>query len=138
MREQAWRIAVVTGLILATPGLSQGQASGSNPLDAKAKQVIDRSNAKLPAMVAPTLRQERIAVYNGVVTYAYTVTTKTGAELAPMNLGATQRPYIFPALCQASDTGRMLREGYRFRYLYYGRDGKIAAQLIFLPSDCGF
>jgi hypothetical protein len=30
----------------------------------------------------------------------------------------------------------MLREGYSFRYLYYGKDGKLAGQLIITPSDC--
>ena len=138
MHKRTWQIIVVAGFMLSKPGLSQVQSLGINPLDSKARQAIERNNTKLPAMVAPTLRQEQIAVHNGVVTYAYTVITKTAIELASMNLGATQRPYIFPAICQAGDTGRMLREGYRFRYLYFGRDGNIAAQLIFVPSDCGY
>jgi len=138
MLDGAWKAFAIAVAILLNPLLAVGQPSVANPLDAKAQQAMLRNNQKLPAMVAPTLRQERVAVFNGVVTHSYTEITKTAAELAPMNLGVTQRPYIFPAICQAPDTGRMLREGYSFRYLYFGRDGNVAAQLVFLPSDCGY
>jgi hypothetical protein len=87
-------------------------------------------------MVAPTLRQEKSTIFNGVMTNIYTEVTKTAYELAPMNLSVTQRPFIFPSICQTNDTGRMLREGYSFRYLYYGKDGKLAGQLIITPADC--
>lgn len=125
--------AMLAGL---TPCLSFAQALVTNPLDLKAKPFIDRYNKGLPTMVAATLRQERSSVFNAAMTFAYTEVTKTAAQLAPMNLAVTQRPFIFPAICQAPDTGRMLREGYSFRYLYYGKDGKLAAQLVFLPADC--
>jgi hypothetical protein len=108
----------------------------TNPLDAKYQRAIDRYNSKLPTMVAPSLRQERASLFNGVITYRYTSITKTSAELARMNLEDKQRPYIFPAICKAPDTGRMLREGASFRYLYFGKDGNMGAQLIFIPSDC--
>lgn len=107
-----------------------------NPLDVKLQKYADRYNATLPTMVAPTLRQDRLSVFNGVMTYQYTEVTKTGTELARMNLESTQRPYIFPAICKSSDTGRMMRDGVSFRYLYVGKDGKLGAQLVFIPSDC--
>ena len=87
-------------------------------------------------MVAPTLRQEKSSVFNGSITLAYTVINKTSSQVAAMNLEVTQRPYIFPSICSAPDTGRMLREGYTFRYLYMGNDGKLAAQILVLPADC--
>jgi hypothetical protein len=124
---------MLAGLI---PCLSAAQALATNPLDIKAKPYVDRLNKGLPTMVAATLRQERISIFNGAMAFAYTEVTKTAAQLAPMNLSVTQRQFIFPAICQAPDTGRMLREGYSFRYLYYGKDGKLAAQLVFLPVDC--
>ena len=125
--------AMFAGLI---PYLSVAQALVTNPLDLKAKPYVDRYNKGLPTMIAATLRQERSSVFNGAMTFAYTEVTKTAAQLAPMNLAVTQRSYIFPSICQAPDTGRMLREGFTFQYLYFGKDGKLAAQLVFLPVDC--
>lgn len=122
--------------VIFVPGTSGAQTLVTNPLDKKLKATVDRYNAGLPAMVAPSLRQDKVTVFNGVMNYSYTDVKKTAAELAPMNLAVTQRPYIFPEICKAPDTGRLLREGVSFRYLYYGRDGKLAAQLVFLPSDC--
>ena len=124
--------------LLATVGSSivAAQSLVTNPLDLKARPYIENYNKGLPTMVAPTLRQERSTVFNGAVTFAYTAVTKNATELAAMNLAAVQRPYIYPAICEAPDTGRMLREGYSFRYLYYGKDGKLGAQLVFLRSDC--
>ena len=95
-----------------------GQALVTNPLDQKMLPYLDRLNKRLPTMVASTLRQEKSTIFNGVMTNIYTEVTKTAYELAPMNLSITQRSFIFPAICQTNDTGRMLREGYSFRYLY--------------------
>jgi hypothetical protein len=107
-----------------------------NPLDAKLKRSVDAQNAKLPTMVAPTLRQEKVSAMNGVLTNTYTVIDKTGAELGPMRLEETQRPYIFPSICKAPDTGRMIREGVSFRYVYLGKDGKLGGQVLIIPADC--
>lgn len=126
-------IAIV---IAIGPAMAVAQQLVTNPLDMKAKPFIESYNKGLPTMVAPTLRQERSTVLNGTVTMAYTAVTKNAAELVAMNLAARQRPHIYPAICEAPDTGRMLREGYSFRYLYYGNDGKLGAQLVFLQSDC--
>lgn len=122
--------------IVAAPVLTQAQGLYVNPLDAKMKRSVDTQNAKLPTMVAPTLRQEKVSVMNGVLTNTYTVINKTAAELTPMNLAVTQRPYIFPDICKAPDTGRILKEGVSFKYLYLGNDGKLAAQIIIMPADC--
>ena len=108
----------------------------TNPLDKKLSAYVDRYNEKLPTMVAPTLRQERISVFNGVMTYSYTDVSRTGKQLTTLNLEVAQRPYIFPAICKAPDTGRMLRDGVSFRYLYYGNDRQLAAQLVFVAADC--
>lgn len=112
------------------------QTLKTNPLDARLKPYVDRMNERLPTMVAPTLRQERVSVFNGVLTYTYTELSRSRSELNAMDLSSTQRPYIFPAICKAPDTGRMLRDGVSFRYLYYGKDGHLAGQLIFMPVDC--
>lgn len=126
----------IVASVVTSPCNSLAQALVENPWDAKLKPYIQRLNTKLPTMVAPTLRQERISVFNGVINHSYTETSRTAAELMAMNLAETQRPHIFPSICKAPDTGRMLREGISFRYLYYGKDGKLAAQLIFMPVDC--
>jgi len=128
--------AGVVALAAIRPVPLVAQPLATNPLDARARPFIDRNNKELPMMVAPTLRQERTSVFNGVVTYVYTEVTKTAAELAPMNLAVTQRPYIFPAICGRSGASRMIRDGYSFRYLYFGKDGKLAAQLVIHPADC--
>jgi hypothetical protein len=131
---------VLLALVIACASVLSPKANSAelikNPLDAKLQRYVEKYNSSLPTMVAPTLRQDRVSVFNGVMTYQYTEITKTGAELARMNLETTQRPYIFPAICNAPDTGRMLKDGISFRYLYVGKDGKLAAQLIFLPADC--
>ena len=127
-------LAITSTSALSLKAYSAGLVK--NPLDAKLQPYVDRYNSKLPTMVAPTVRQDRISVFNGVLTYQYTEITKTGSELARMNLEVTQRPSIFPAICKAPDTGRMLKDGVSFRYLYVGKDGKLAAQLVFIPADC--
>lgn len=120
---------------------AQGNAAAqskiaSNSVNSNLLSYIERYNKRLPSMVAPTLRQELTSAAKNEITFSYTEITKTALELAPLNLAITQRPYIFPSICQASDTGRMLSEGISFKYLYYGKDGKLAAQLIFQPNDC--
>ena len=129
-------IRCITLLSTVGPSIVAAQPLVTNPLDLKARPYIENYNKGSPTMVAPTLRQERSTVFNGAVTLAYTAVTKNAAELAAMNLAAVQRSFIYPAICEAPDTGRMLREGYSFRYLYYGKDGKLGAQLVFLRSDC--
>jgi hypothetical protein len=122
--------------LVATSSKSPSTELVANPLDKKLSTYVDRYNEKLPAMVAPTLRQERISALNGVMTYSYTDVSRTGKQLTTLNLKITQRPYIFPAICKAPDTGRMLRDGVSFRYLYYGKDRQLAAQLVFMAADC--
>jgi hypothetical protein len=107
-----------------------------NPLDKLLKPYADRQNTKLPTIVAENVRQERTTVFNGVISISYTILVKTAAELAPMNLGITQRKITLPLLCQASDTGRMLREGISFRYAYFGKDGRLASEFVVIPADC--
>jgi len=132
------RIALAVFLLapIVLPAMVHADTLYVNPLDARMKHSVDEQNARLPAMVAPTLRQEKVSAMNGVLTNTYTVINKTAAELAPMNLSVTNRPYIFPDICKAPDTGRMLRDGVSFKYLYLGNDGKLAAQIIIMPSDC--
>lgn len=126
----------IVGISILGSGCALAQALVTNPLDQKLQPYLDRLNRGRPTMVAPTLRQEKSTVFNGEMTNIYTEVSRTAYELAQMNLSVTQRPFIFPAICQTNDTGRMLREGYSFRYLYYGKDGKLAGQLIIGPSDC--
>jgi len=126
----------IVGIFIFGANSATVYALVANPLDQKLQSYLDRLNTRRPTMVAPTLRQEKSTVFNGVMTNIYTEVTKTAYELAPMNLSATQRPFIFPAICKTNDTGRMLREGYSFRYLYYGKDGNLAGQLIITPADC--
>lgn len=114
------------------------RSAGHESLDKKLQPYVDESNSRLPAIVAPSVRQERDSVFNGVLTHSYTILAKTAAELIKSNLAATQRPLIFPSICNDPYTGRMLREGVTFRYMYFGKDGKPAAQLVFFPSDCSF
>jgi len=107
-----------------------------NPLDAKLQKYIDVGNRKLPTMVTSAMRQEKVTVANGVLTYSYTVVTRTAAQLASSNISATQRAAILPATCAAPDTSRMLKDGISFRYVYYGSDGAVAGQVAIIPSDC--
>ena len=126
-------IAMAINLVPAT---SIAEVLVTNPWDKKLQPYVDESNSRLPAIVAPSVRQERDSVFNGVLTHSYTILAKTAAELIKSNLAATQRPLIFPSICNDPYTGRMLREGVTFRYMYFGKDGKPAAQLVFFPSDC--
>ena len=82
------------------------------------------------------MRQERVVVDGMTLVYSYTHLALDSGQLRKMRLEDTQRPYILPDLCSAPDTGRMLREGVRFRYLYSGRDGKVGGDLTLTKSDC--
>ena len=95
-----------------------------------------RANQRLPRMVAESLRQERVVADGTKLVYSYTHLALDSVQLRKMRLEVTQRPYILPQLCSAPDTGRMLREGVRFRYLYGGRDGKVGGDLTLTKSDC--
>lgn len=130
------RCLAIVGIAMFGTSCALGQAPVTNPLDQRLLPYLERYNKKLPTMVAPTLRQEKSTVFNGVMTITYTEVTRTAQELAPMNLSVTQRPFIYPSICRTNDTGRMLREGYSFRYLYYGKDGQLAGQLMIMPVDC--
>ena len=99
-------------------------------------RVADRGNQGLPRMVATNLRQERIEVDGMTVVYLYTHLALDSTQLRELRLEATQRPFILPQLCAASDTGRMLREGVKFRYVYRGRDGAVGGDLVVAQSDC--
>jgi len=128
--------SLLLGIIILQP---MGTLAGdvvTNSLDKKLQPYANNYNTKLPAMVAPGIRQDPVTVYNGVIAFNYVFISKTAGELASLNLETSQRSQLFPAICNASDTGRMLREGISFRYVYFGRDGKVAAQIIVMPSDC--
>jgi hypothetical protein len=98
--------------------------------------VVERQNRNLPSMVANQLRQEKMEVSGSSIVYRYTHLGLSAAQLREMRLEATQRPYIFPRICQEADTGRMLREGVSFRYVYIGNDGGVGGQLQIFPADC--
>lgn len=99
--------------------------------------VVAGLNRTLPRMVAKDLRQERTEVMGMTVVNQYTHLTLDSAQLRRMHLEVTQRPFILPQLCAASDTSRMLREGVQFRYIYRGRDGEVGGDIAFSRSDCG-
>ena len=90
----------------------------------------------MPPPHAENLRQERVVVDGMTLVYSYTHLTLDSGQLRKMRLEVTQRPYILPQLCSDPDTGRMLREGVRFRYLYAGRDGQVGGDLTLTKSDC--
>lgn len=100
------------------------------------ESAIERKNRDLPTMVAKQLRQEKIEVNGSLVVHRYTHIGLSAAQLREMRLEATQRPYIFPRICQEAETGRLLREGVSFRYIYLGNDGGLGGQLQISPSDC--
>jgi hypothetical protein len=102
----------------------------------KLNEVVARMNGKLPAMVANQLRQEKVEVSGMTLINRYTHTAMNAAQLREMRLDVTQRPYIYPRICQDADTGRMLREGVTFRYIYFGNDGGVGGQLQISPLDC--
>jgi hypothetical protein len=87
-------------------------------------------------MVAKQLRQERVEVSGSSLVYRYTHIGLSAAQLREMRLEVTQRPYIFPRICQEAATGRLLREGVSFLYIYLGNDGGVGGQLQISPSDC--
>jgi hypothetical protein len=71
-----------------------------------------------------------------LIIYRYTHLGLNAAQLRKMRLEVTQRPYIFPRICQEAETGRMLREGVSFRYIYLGNDDAVGGQLQISPTDC--
>jgi len=87
-------------------------------------------------MVAKGLRQEKVQVSGSTVIYRYTHLGMSAAKLREMRLPVTQRPYIFPQICKEANTGRLLREGISFRYIYIGNDGGVGGELQISPSDC--
>jgi hypothetical protein len=130
---------VVFQILLTVLCLLPGKAFSQqyvNPLDAKLARYVVKMNTKLPAMVTSVMRQEKTTVFNGVLTYPYTITNKTGVQLAPMNISAIQRTAILPPMCADPDTRRMLSRGVSFKFLYYGNDGVMAGQVVVLPGDC--
>ena len=98
--------------------------------------VVERQNRNLPTMVANQLRQEKMEVSGLSIVYRYTHLGLNAAQLREMRLDVTQRPYIFPRMCQEADAGRMRREGVSFRYVYIGKGGGVGGQLQISPADC--
>lgn len=96
-----------------------------------------RANQGLPRMVANDLRQDRVYVTRMTLVYQYTHLSLDSGQLRRMRLEETQPAFILPQLCSASDTGRLLREGVRFRYVYLGRDGSVGGDLVLSMSNCG-
>lgn len=103
---------------------------------AELNRVAARSNQGLPRMVAKELRQELVEVAKMTLVYNYTHLTLDSGQLRGMRLEVTQRPFVLPSLCSDPDSGRMLREGVRFRYVYHGRDGRVGGELLLAQSDC--
>ena len=100
------------------------------------RSAVARLNQGLPRMVAKDLRQEVAYVQGMTLIFNYTHLSLTSSDLRRMNLAQTQLPYILPGLCSAADTGRMLREGIQFRYVYTARDGGVGADFVLAKSDC--
>jgi len=98
--------------------------------------VVERQNRGLPVMVAKELRQEKVQVVGSTIVYRYTHLRLDAAQLRNMRLETTQRPYIYPRICQEADTGRILREGVSIRYVYLGSDGGVGGGFQISPSDC--
>lgn len=117
---------------LVVSGITQAWAVDQRRLN----DVVERKNRSLPAMVANQLRQEKVEVIGSSVVYRFTHLGLNAAQLREMRLEVTQRPYIFPRICQEADTGRMLREGVSFQYVYLGNDGGVGGQIQISPSDC--
>lgn len=130
MTTTAMRSALLASLLVAM--VCPAAAIDTRDLN----RVADRGNQGLPRMVAKDLRQERIEVDGLTVVYLYTHLALDSTQLRGMRLETTQRPFILPQLCTASDTGRMLREGVKFRYVYRGRDGAIGGDMVLAQSDC--
>jgi hypothetical protein len=128
-RARKAQLALAAGIVLF-PATS----SALSPADLQ--RAADKSNGGLPRMVAANLRQEKITVSGMNLIYLYTHTTKTSGQLQPLNLSVSQRPYLFPEICTDSFTGRMLREGTTFQYVYRGTDGGVAGEVIINPADC--
>jgi hypothetical protein len=96
----------------------------------------ERMNHRLPKLVAPGMRMDRVEAIGLTLTYLYTLENLTARQLRAMRLEVTQRPDILPNLCTDRATGRMLREGVRFRYVYRGRDGAVGGDLTLTKADC--
>ena len=122
--------ALFLASLLAT-SVAHAQITGN-----QLKVVADRYNQSLPRMVAPTLRQEKLQVDGMVFTYVYTDTNRTGKQMNAANLVANVTNDVFPEICRAPDTGRMLREGVTYRYVYFGNDRVVGAELIVRIGDC--
>lgn len=118
-------------LVMLTPAMTAAA------VDAKAlAQVATRANQGLPKMIAGQLRMDRVETSGMTLTHLYTHVGKSAAQLRDMRLESTQRPYILPSLCADAATGRMLREGVRFRYVYRGSDGGVGGDLTLSKADC--
>ena len=103
---------------------------------AELNHVAARGNQGLPRMVGKDLRQEPIEVSGMTLVYNYRHLKLDSGQLRGMRLKVTQRPHVLPSLCGDPDSGRMLREGVRFRYVYRGRDGRVGGELVLAQADC--
>lgn len=121
---------------LILPILFAASISHAQVTDKQLRAVADRYNQSLPRMVAPTLRQEKVQVDGMVFTYVFTDTNRSGKQMKAANLLAGVTKDIFPEICQAPDTGRVLREGVTYRYVYFGNDRAIGAELVVRTGDC--
>ena len=130
MTGPTWRRVLLAclGFVGACPALCLTAAE----LD----RVAARSNQSLPRMVAKDLRQDPIEVFGMTLVYNYKHLTLDSGQLRGMRLEETQRPYVLPSLCADPDSGRMLREGVRFRYVYRGRDSRVGGEFLLSQLNC--
>lgn len=132
LHRENWRFPMRSVIVLAGCSVPLAWAVNLRHLN----EVVERENRSLPAMVAKQLRQERVEVNGLLLTYRYTHLGLSAAQLREMHLEVTQRPHILPRICQEADTGRMLREGVSFRYIYLGNDREVGGQLQISSADC--
>lgn len=110
------------------------QAGALQP--AELSRVASRYNVDLPREVAADVRQERVQAVGMTLTFAYTFLSHSASQVRRSNFAENRRAALVPGLCGAPDTGRMLREGTTFRYVYYGSDGQVGAKLDVSASAC--
>ena len=115
--------------------LTGSPTSSALTIDERLSTIVDRSNADFPKMVGPNIRQEKARYGDRTLTYSYTHLTLTATETAKLDLN--RRSHLVPVSCQDPFTRRLLREGISLRYLYFGRDGKVAGDVLVQKRDCG-
>jgi hypothetical protein len=124
-------------MVGALAGRSSGP-SDDRSIDAALENLSAHMNRKVPMLVDPETRLDRVSAESGhKLSYHYTLTS------VPRSMSATEftrlvRPALQQRLCASSEMQAFLKHGVTISYVYRDVSGKPLGSTQFKPSDCGY